>query len=252
MYAAVPCPVQDAFDSKAGAGISVFERELASVTPGLYGDGGGNDASDNFGSLSSAEVCVCVSVKRGLPYGKRDLLHTQKRPTDLLTYLRYTYIYMYICVCMYMYMYMYMYVCVYVYMYMYISVCQCMYTCMYVRMYVFMYVCTCVCMYEVYVKCQKRSGTPTDEITRHIREVCVCVKRDLPIWQKRPIHAQKRPTDILAYLCDADSAHAFCFVSISWPTLVASEHATTVPLESAQGSANVPQVAHTKFSTNVA
>ena len=149
-------------------------------------------------------------------------------------------------------MYMYMYVCVYVYMYMYISVCQCMYTCMYVRMYVFMYVCTCVCMYEVYVKCQKRSGTPTDEITRHIREVCVCVKRDLPIWQKRPIHAQKRPTDILAYLCDADSAHAFCFVSISWPTLVASEHATTVPLESAQGSANVPQVAHTKFSTNVA
>jgi len=31
-----------------------------------------------------AEVCVCVSVKRGLPYGKRDLLHAQKRPTDIL------------------------------------------------------------------------------------------------------------------------------------------------------------------------
>ena len=24
---------------------------------------------------------VCVSVKRGLPYGKRDLLHAQKKPT---------------------------------------------------------------------------------------------------------------------------------------------------------------------------
>ena len=37
------------------------------------------------------EVCVCVSVKRGLSYGKRDLLHTQKRPTDVLTYLRSAY-----------------------------------------------------------------------------------------------------------------------------------------------------------------
>jgi hypothetical protein len=25
---------------------------------------------------------VCVRVKRGLPYGKRDLLHAQKRPTN--------------------------------------------------------------------------------------------------------------------------------------------------------------------------
>ena len=36
-----------------------------------------------------AEVCVCVSVKRGLPYGKRDLLNAQKRPTNVLAYLRY-------------------------------------------------------------------------------------------------------------------------------------------------------------------
>jgi len=27
-------------------------------------------------------VCVCVSVKRGLSYGKRDPLHTQQRPID--------------------------------------------------------------------------------------------------------------------------------------------------------------------------
>jgi len=33
------------------------------------------------------EVRVCVSVKRGLSYGKRDLSHAQKRPTDILTYL---------------------------------------------------------------------------------------------------------------------------------------------------------------------
>jgi hypothetical protein len=31
------------------------------------------------------EVCVCASVKRGLPYGKRDLLYTQKRPTNTNT-----------------------------------------------------------------------------------------------------------------------------------------------------------------------
>ena len=31
-------------------------------------------------------VCVCVSVKRGLPYGKRGLFMWQKRPTDILTY----------------------------------------------------------------------------------------------------------------------------------------------------------------------
>jgi len=30
---------------------------------------------------------VCVSVKRGLSYGKRDLLYAQKRPTDILAYL---------------------------------------------------------------------------------------------------------------------------------------------------------------------
>ena len=30
----------------------------------------------------------CV-VKRGLPYGKRDLLYAQKRPIDILVYLRY-------------------------------------------------------------------------------------------------------------------------------------------------------------------
>jgi len=36
-----------------------------------------------------AEVRVCASVKRGLPYGKRDLLHAQKRPTDILAYLKY-------------------------------------------------------------------------------------------------------------------------------------------------------------------
>ena len=35
------------------------------------------------------EVCVCISVKRGLPYGKRDLLYAQKRPIDILVYLRY-------------------------------------------------------------------------------------------------------------------------------------------------------------------
>ena len=40
-----------------------------------------------------AEVCVCVSVKRGLPYGKRDLLYAQKRPTDILAYLKYAYAY---------------------------------------------------------------------------------------------------------------------------------------------------------------
>ena len=34
------------------------------------------------------KVSVCVSVKRGLPYGKRDLLYAQKRPTDILAYLR--------------------------------------------------------------------------------------------------------------------------------------------------------------------
>ena len=84
-----------------------------------------------------------------------------------------------------------------------------------------------------------------------VRYACVS-KETYPYGKRDLLHTQKRPTDILAYLCDADSAHAFCFVSISWPTLVASEHATTVPLESAQGSANVPQVAHTKFSTNVA
>ena len=37
-----------------------------------------------------SEVCVCVSVKRGLPYGKRDILNAQKRPTNVLAYLRYT------------------------------------------------------------------------------------------------------------------------------------------------------------------
>ena len=37
------------------------------------------------------EVCVCASVKRGLPYGKRDLVYAQKRPTDILSYLRYAY-----------------------------------------------------------------------------------------------------------------------------------------------------------------
>ena len=36
-----------------------------------------------------SEVCVCVSVKRGLSYGKKDLLHTQERPTDIPAYLRY-------------------------------------------------------------------------------------------------------------------------------------------------------------------
>ena len=39
--------------------------------------------------ISIPEVCVCVSVKRGLPYGKRDLLYAQKRPTNVLAYLRY-------------------------------------------------------------------------------------------------------------------------------------------------------------------
>jgi hypothetical protein len=38
---------------------------------------------------SRPEVCVCVSVKRGLPYGKRDLVYAKKRPTDILAYLRY-------------------------------------------------------------------------------------------------------------------------------------------------------------------
>ena len=33
------------------------------------------------------EVCVCVSVKRGLSYGKRDLLYAQKRSTNILAYL---------------------------------------------------------------------------------------------------------------------------------------------------------------------
>ena len=32
---------------------------------------------------------VCASVNRDPSYGKRDLLHTQKRPTDILTLLRY-------------------------------------------------------------------------------------------------------------------------------------------------------------------
>ena len=32
---------------------------------------------------------VCAAVKGGLPYGKRDLLYTQKRPTNALTHLRY-------------------------------------------------------------------------------------------------------------------------------------------------------------------
>ena len=32
---------------------------------------------------------VCVSVKRGLPYGKRGLFYAQKRHTDILAYLRY-------------------------------------------------------------------------------------------------------------------------------------------------------------------
>ena len=30
---------------------------------------------------------ICVSVKRGLPYGKIGLLYAQKRPTDILAYL---------------------------------------------------------------------------------------------------------------------------------------------------------------------
>ena len=45
-------------------------------------------AKETYGYTSIPEVCVCVSVKRGLSSGKRDLLHTQKRPTDILTYLR--------------------------------------------------------------------------------------------------------------------------------------------------------------------
>ena len=44
-------------------------------------------AQETYGYTSIPEVCVCVSVKRGLSSGKRDLLHTQKRPTDILTYL---------------------------------------------------------------------------------------------------------------------------------------------------------------------
>ena len=31
---------------------------------------------------------VRISVKRGLPYGKRGLFYAQKRPTDILAYLR--------------------------------------------------------------------------------------------------------------------------------------------------------------------
>ena len=37
-------------------------------------------ARDRDFGRDSREVCVCVSVKRGVPCGKRDLLYTQKRP----------------------------------------------------------------------------------------------------------------------------------------------------------------------------
>ena len=38
-------------------------------------------------NTSIPKVCVCTSVKRGLPHDKRDLLYAQKRPTDILAYL---------------------------------------------------------------------------------------------------------------------------------------------------------------------